>query len=385
MISCRLICAKWRCARQSTSTELSTDDLFDLLSELRGDFIESTHVEVDIINIAASYYFERAKKKLIDLGYEPAKYLGQVPETVYDRAVAAAGRTHGEERRALLRASLGYRAVLDYELAHLRYAEAPEALEALCEAEAQASTRLPEQEDPAFAAAGNAVLDAVRTACRFEALKEDAKHYSLREFALIRRAVLAIDRRLGLDGLIFHLTFEEVMALRERPVADMRALARRRRHQSELFAEAAPLPPILTARALEEASAGIEERPAGADGLVRGTRVSGSGVIAGRARVVPAADAERGSPIDDLKAGDIVVSSMVHPAWLPYFRRAGGFVCEVGGWLSHTAILAREHDLPMIVGTQGLRSIRDGSTLRLHPDGRVETVDEVVIAAIAAE
>jgi phosphoenolpyruvate-protein kinase (PTS system EI component) len=67
---------------------------------------------------------------------------------------------------------------------------------------------------------------------------------------------------------------------------------------------------------------------------------------------------------------------MINPNWLPYFSRAGGFVSEVGGWLSHTAILAREHDVPMIVGTQGIGRISHGSLLRLHLDGQVELIAE---------
>jgi phosphohistidine swiveling domain-containing protein len=93
-------------------------------------------------------------------------------------------------------------------------------------------------------------------------------------------------------------------------------------------------------------------------------------------------------PIDDFRDGDIIVSPMVHPAWLPYFRRAGGLVCEIGGWLSHSAILARECDVPMIVGTQGLNAIMDGSRLRLHPDGTVEILSKnlrLVFPAEAAE
>jgi phosphohistidine swiveling domain-containing protein len=67
---------------------------------------------------------------------------------------------------------------------------------------------------------------------------------------------------------------------------------------------------------------------------------------------------------------------MINPAWLPYFSRAGGFVSEVGGWLSHPAILAREYDVLMIVGTDGIGRIPDGSTVRLHLDGRVEVLGE---------
>jgi len=65
---------------------------------------------------------------------------------------------------------------------------------------------------------------------------------------------------------------------------------------------------------------------------------------------------------------------MINPAWLPYFSRAGGFVSEVGGWLSHPAILAREYDVPMIVGTSGMSGIVDGGLIRLHLDGRIEIV-----------
>ena len=44
--------------------------------------------------------------------------------------------------------------------------------------------------------------------------------------------------------------------------------------------------------------------------------------------------------------GDIVISRTVPAGLVPYFQRAGGFVCEVGGWLSHTAIVAREFNVP---------------------------------------
>jgi len=139
---------------------------------------------------------------------------------------------------------------------------------------------------------------------------------------------------------------------------------------------------------IEDASAGIHESAETSDSIVRGTRVSGSRVVEGRARVVTAAEAESGGAIPRFIDGDIVVSSLVHPAWLPYFERAGGFVCEVGGWLSHTAILAREYDLPMIVGTRDARTIVDGTPIRLHMDGTIEVVaDEgrAAVSAVAAE
>lgn len=356
---------------------LATPDLVAALKQVHDDFVHRTHVEVDIINVAASFYFERAKKLLTEHGLDPTAHLAHVPPTDYDRLLSEAGRLHGRLRRDFLIAHAGHRAVLDYELASRRYAEEPAPLEALCESEAGKPLSVVDEpaEDAALLKAGKAVADAARIACRFETLKEDAKHHSLRELAVIRRGVLALDRRFGLENLAFYLTMDELLAMQERPLEAMRDLATERYHQSLQFAQAEPLPPTLTIATLEKASAGIAESTE-ALGQIRGTRVSGAGMVSGRARVVSSADAESGRPIADFADGDIVVSNMVHPAWLPYFGRAGGFVCAVGGWLSHTAILAREHNLLMIVGARGLESIADGSELRLHPDGSVEIVTD---------
>ena len=109
-------------------------------------------------------------------------------------------------------------------------------------------------------------------------------------------------------------------------------------------------------------------------------------MVTGRARVVTEADAEAGAPIPGLENGDIIVAPMIHPAWLSYFERAGGLVCEIGGWLSHTAIVAREYNVAMIVGTRGLSDIADGSLLRLYQDGTVEMLPEAqLVGAVAAE
>jgi phosphoenolpyruvate synthase/pyruvate phosphate dikinase len=118
---------------------------------------------------------------------------------------------------------------------------------------------------------------------------------------------------------------------------------------------------------------------------IHGTRVSGSKVVEGRAHVISEEDAELGNPMEEFRDGDIIVACMVNPAWLPYFSRAGGFVSEVGGWLSHPAILAREYDVAMIVGTEGIGRIADGDRLRLNLDGRIEVVtEEMAITHVAA-
>ena len=116
--------------------------------------------------------------------------------------------------------------------------------------------------------------------------------------------------------------------------------------------------------------------------VIRGTRVAGSKVVEGRAHVISEEDAELGNPMEGFRDGDIIVAAMINPAWLPYFSRAGGFVSEVGGWLSHPGDPGARIRCAMIVGTVGIGRIADGSRLRLHLDGRIEVVmAETIVAA----
>ena len=216
----------------------------------------------------------------------------------------------------------------------------------------------------------------VECARRFQTLKEDAKHHSLRELAILRRAVLTLDRRFGLEGRVFYLNFNELLSLSGENVVSLRKISASRQDQALRLRKVAALPSALTAHDLEAASAGdLSEMPALPD-VIRGTRVAGSRVVEGRARVISEDDAEIGNPMEEFRDGDIIVAAMINPAWLPYFSRAGGFVSEVGGWLSHPAILAREYDVALIVGTQGMSRIADACLLRLHLDGRIEIIDE---------
>jgi phosphohistidine swiveling domain-containing protein len=351
---------------------LTTPDLVAEIERLRERFVGDTHVEVDAINIAANFFLERARGALTDAGLEPSSFLGHIPETVESRAIAEAAAAPAESRHWFLARSVGHRAAFDYELAEPRYFEDTESLNGLLTAKGAM---------PHAAAADDASLSPqlaalVGIARRFETLKEDAKHHSLRELAALRRALLALDRQLGLGGLVFHLTFDEIAAIRGSGVATLRDVAMRRLHAAACLSKAPSLPATLTVAAIEAASCGETAGGCERDGVIRGTRVSGSRPIEGRAHVVGESDAERGILSGDFRDGDVIVAPMINPNWLPYFGRAGGFVSEVGGWLSHTAILAREHDVPMIVGTQGIGRIAHGSLLRLHPDGQVEIIAE---------
>jgi rifampicin phosphotransferase len=372
-----------RLAETAAFDKLSTTELRAEIVRMRDRFVLDTHVEVDVVNIATNFYLERARRQLSARRLDPSGYLGHIPETYEAHVLSEMEAGPAGNRRSLLLAKMGHRAALDYELSEPRYSESPAGLDRLAEFNAAVSLRRGESEH-AERNPGRALMKSVDIARRFQALKEDAKHHSLRQLAVLRQAVLTLDRRLGLDGLAFFLRFDELIGLHERP--QLREVAAKRQQERTRMIEMAPLAPTLTIVDLETMSAGGDAADHDSGGFIRGTRVSGTGFAEGQARVVADADAERGSPIEAFEDGDIIVASMVHPSWLPYFPRAGGFVCEVGGWLSHTAILAREYDVPMVVNTRGMAAIKDRSRLRLHPDGLVDIVEQAKPSrAIAAE
>lgn len=362
--------------------KLSTEDLIAEIARLRDRFVHDTHVAVDIINIAASVYTDAARRALASAKVEPSTLLGHIPETFESHAIAEIAATQSMSRRWLLLRNFGHRAILDYELAEPRYSEDLNTLERMIAGRAQAK-RVGQQEMPVLAKALARRVDIAR---RFQTLKEDAKHHSLRELAILRRAILTLDGRFDLEGLAFYLTFDEVASLSAKTVASLREVAAKRHETAMRLRQAAALPATLTTHDLEAASAGDMHEMHATPNAVRGTRVAGGRIVEGRACVVTELDAEQGNPLDAFRDGDIIVATMINPAWLPYFSRAGGLVSEVGGWLSHSAILAREFDVAMIVGTEGISRIVDGSLLKLHLDGSIEVIGEDEgISAVAAE
>ncbi|WDF78022.1 phosphoenolpyruvate synthase [Mucilaginibacter sp. KACC 22773] len=107
-----------------------------------------------------------------------------------------------------------------------------------------------------------------------------------------------------------------------------------------------------------------EHLPAGA---IAGLAVS-SGLIEGRARVI--LKMENAS----LEDGDILVTTFTDPSWTPLFVSIKGLVTEVGGLMTHGAVIAREYGLPAVVGVEhATRLIKDGQRIRVNgTDGYVE-------------
>jgi pyruvate,water dikinase len=116
-----------------------------------------------------------------------------------------------------------------------------------------------------------------------------------------------------------------------------------------------------------EAITGSYRRDDVPPGALVGLPVS-AGVIEGRARVI--LDMARA----DLEAGDILVTAYTDPSWTPLFVAITGLVTEVGGLMTHGAVIAREYGLPAVVGVvDATRLILDGQRIRVHgTEGYVE-------------
>jgi pyruvate,water dikinase len=185
-------------------------------------------------------------------------------------------------------------------------------------------------------------------------LRETAKHYLMKGYALIRQILLELDRRYELDGGIFYLTPEELPPLTKgRDFSDLIGQRRRRR----TVALSIDVPPVIFSDDLEAIGRPVEVT--GGDTL-EGVPLS-AGVAEGPALVLEEPDPAR-LPAEPY----ILVCPSTDPAWVPLFMGARGLVMETGGILSHGAIVAREFGLPAVAGIPNAgRRIQTGQRLRV--------------------
>jgi pyruvate,water dikinase len=93
-------------------------------------------------------------------------------------------------------------------------------------------------------------------------------------------------------------------------------------------------------------------------------------VAEGIARVVKSVE-----EIDRLQQGDILVCQITNPTWAPIFQKIAGAVSDIGGSMSHAAIVAREFALPAVVGTGTATSrIKDGQRIRVDGGRGIVTI-----------
>jgi pyruvate,water dikinase len=212
------------------------------------------------------------------------------------------------------------------------------------------------------------MIDRIQT---FSGYREYPKYGMISRYFVYKLALLGEAERLVRAGVlrdagdIFYLRFSELHdAVRTNHVDDR--LIRQREDAFRSYQALTP-PRVLTSDGEAVEGTYRREVPAGA---LAGLPVS-AGTVEGRARVIlDMAQAE-------LEAGDILVTAYTDPSWTPAFVTIGGLVTEVGGLMTHGAVIAREYGLPAVVGVEhATRLVRDGQRIRVHgTDGYIEILE----------
>jgi len=162
---------------------------------------------------------------------------------------------------------------------------------------------------------------------------------------------------------IYYLTFEEFREAVRTNKLDYQLIVDRK-EEHKLFEKLRPPRVITSDGEIVAGNYNREDIPAGA---IAGLAVS-SGITEGRARVILHIEDA------DLEDGDILVTVFTDPSWTPLFVSIKGLVTEVGGLMTHGAVIAREYGLPAVVGVENAtRLIEDGQRIRVNgTDGFVE-------------
>ncbi len=158
---------------------------------------------------------------------------------------------------------------------------------------------------------------------------------------------------------IYYLTFEELREVVRTNELDCQ-LINKRKEEHKLFEKLTPPRVITSDGEVISGNYNKENLPAGA---IAGLAVS-SGIIEGRARVILNMEDA------DLEEGDILVTTFTDPSWTPLFVSIKGLVTEVGGLMTHGAVIAREYGLPAVVGVENATEmIKNGQRILVNGTG----------------
>jgi len=221
---------------------------------------------------------------------------------------------------------------------------------------------------------GQLVALCLRRVRQLSGLRELPKFYIVLVMAEMHRQLDAIGVELAKTGSIaaagdvFFLDFDELrVALRG---ADLRRLVAERRRMYDVELRRRHVPRLLLSDGTD-VEAAVAARTAAlsqaaAVGRLTGTPAS-AGTATGRARVIL-------DPVGaHVEPGEILVAPSTDPGWTPLFMTAGALVMEMGGVISHGAVVAREYGIPAVVGVaDATTQLRDGQVVTV--DGATGTV-----------
>ncbi len=203
----------------------------------------------------------------------------------------------------------------------------------------------------------------------FIGYREYPKYGMISRYFVYKQALLKEAEQLVQTNILhekedsYYLTFEELRAVVRTQKLDYQIISKRKDEYK--FYEKLTPPRVITSDG--EIIAGEYKRENLPARALVGLAVS-SGVIEGRARVILNMEDA------DLEDGDILVTFFTDPSWTPLFVSIKGLVTEVGGLMTHGAVIAREYGIPAVVGVESAtKLIQDGERIRVNgTEGYVE-------------
>ncbi len=210
------------------------------------------------------------------------------------------------------------------------------------------------------------MIDLIRN---FIGYREYPKYGMVNRYFVYKQALLKEAEQLVQEGVIhekediYYLTFEEFGEVVRTNKLDYQIICLRK-DEHKLYEKLTP-PRVITSDG--EIITGAYKRENLPAQAIVGLPVS-SGVIEGRARVILNMEDA------DLEEGDILVTTFTDPSWTPLFVSVKGLVTEVGGLMTHGAVIAREYALPAVVGVENAtKLIKEGQRIRVHgTEGYIE-------------
>lgn len=211
----------------------------------------------------------------------------------------------------------------------------------------------------------------IRNIRNFIGYREYPKYGMINRYFIYKQALLKEAEQLVQSGVIhevddiYYLTFEELHEVVRTKKLNYE-LIHKQKNDYKLYEKLTP-PRIMTSDG--EIITGKYKRENLPADAIAGLPVS-SGVVEGRARVILNMEEA------NLEEGDILVTAFTDPGWTPLFVSIKGLVTEVGGLMTHGAVIAQEYGLPAVVGVENAtKLIKDGQRIRVHgTEGYIEVL-----------
>ncbi|MDA2065683.1 phosphoenolpyruvate synthase [Bacillus cereus] len=205
----------------------------------------------------------------------------------------------------------------------------------------------------------------------FIGYREYPKYGMIHRYFIYKQALLKEAEKLVKNNVldeiedIYYLTFEELHEVVRTNKLDYKII-HKQKNAYKLYEKLTP-PRVITSDG-EIITGKYKRENLPAEAIV-GLPVS-SGVVEGRARVILNMEDA------NLEDGDILVTAFTDPGWTPLFVSIKGLVTEVGGLMTHGAVIAREYGLPAVVGVENAtKLIKDGQRIRIHgTEGYIEVL-----------